>query len=66
MARPKVLVTGAAGYVAAQMLPTLRERYDCTLIDVTTTGRGGSEVPGVQVQSLLDDRETLRPLFTRL
>ena len=37
MDRRKVLVTGAAGYVAAQMLPTLRERYDCTLIDVTTT-----------------------------
>ena len=64
MARPKVLVTGAAGYVAAQMLPTLRERYDCTLIDVTTTDRNGGEVPGVQVQSMLDDRETLRPLFT--
>ncbi len=65
MARPKVLVTGAAGYVAAQMLPTLRERYDCTLIDVATTDRNGQEVPGVQVQSVLvDDLDTLRPLFT--
>jgi hypothetical protein len=64
MDRRKVLVTGAAGYVAAQMLPTLRERYDCTLIDVTTTDRDGCEVAGVQVQSLLDDVDTLRPLFT--
>ena len=66
MTRLKLLVTGAAGYVASQLLPTLQERYDCTLIDVTTTNRDGHEVPGVQIQSLLvDDLSQLRPLFTK-
>ncbi len=62
MTKRRILVTGAAGYVAAQLLPTLRERYDCTLIDVTTTERQGREAPGVQVQSaLVDDLDELRP-----
>ena len=64
MAKPKVLVTGAAGYVAAQLLPAFHERYECTLIDVTTTDRDGHEVPGVQQQSLLVDHlDELRSLF---
>ena len=65
MAKPRVLVTGASGYVASQLLPTFHKRYDCTLIDVTTTDRDGHEVPDVQRQSLLvDDLDELRPLFT--
>ena len=65
MTKPRVLVTGASGYVASQLLPTFHKRYDCTLIDVTTTDRDGHEVPGVQQQSLLvDDLDELRPLFT--
>ena len=45
MPRKRVLLTGAAGYVAAQMLPTLRERYDLILVDVTPATRQGASPP---------------------
>ncbi|QGN33446.1 NAD(P)-dependent oxidoreductase [Microlunatus sp. Gsoil 973] len=51
----RVLVTGAAGYIAALILPALRERYDLTLVDVRDTDRDGRPVPGVEVLDLLDD-----------
>ncbi|MBM3934631.1 MAG: NAD(P)-dependent oxidoreductase [SAR202 cluster bacterium] len=59
MAKRKVLVTGAAGYVAGLMLPTLREKYDLTLLDVsdfTSAGRNHphARVPGVQIADLTD------------
>ena len=44
MPRKTVVVTGATGYVASQMLPTFRERYDLRLLDVTREGRGGRVV----------------------
>ena len=51
-----MLVTGAAGYIAGQLLPAFRERYDLTLVDVTRThARTGGEVEGVEVLDLLDD-----------
>ena len=34
MANTKVLMTGAAGYIASQLLPTFRARYDLVLVDV--------------------------------
>ena len=52
MAKKKVVLTGASGYVAGRMLPALRERYDLTLLDVKTTNREGDEVEGVQVVDL--------------
>lgn len=65
MAQRKVLITGAAGYIASLVLPALRERYDLTLLDVRTTNRGGEEVPGVQVCDLLDpNRDAYRPHFS--
>ena len=64
-AKPTVLVTGATGYVASQMLPTFRERYDLRLIDVRDTDRDGKRVEGAQVASMLDGPdEEIRPLFT--
>ena len=33
MARAKILMTGAAGYIASQLLPTFRARYDLVLVD---------------------------------
>ena len=60
MANKRVLITGAAGYVASRMLPTLRERYDLTLLDSTVEPSPGrahtasGPVSGVQVADLLD------------
>jgi nucleoside-diphosphate-sugar epimerase len=58
------LLTGACGYVAAQLLPALRDAYDLRLVDVTETGRDGTRVPGVTVADLADpDRAKYRALF---
>lgn len=56
MAR-RVLVTGAAGYIAGLILPALRDRYELTLIDVTDADRDGRAVHGVEILDLLDDAE---------
>ena len=40
---PLVLVTGAAGYMASQLLPALRERYRLRLVDIKP-GNYGDEV----------------------
>ena len=33
MAKLRVMLTGATGYIAGQLLPAFRERYDLRLID---------------------------------
>jgi hypothetical protein len=54
--RRRVLVTGAAGYIAGQLLPAFRERFDLSLVDVSRThARDGQEVEGVEVLDILDD-----------
>jgi len=63
--RPRVLVTGATGYIASQLLPVFRERYELGLIDVRDTDRDGNPVDGVEIVSMLDGPdEQIRPLFT--
>jgi len=63
-ARRTVLVTGATGYIASQLLPTFRERYDLRLIDVRDTDRHGRPVPGAQVVDLATVEDSaVRPLF---
>ncbi len=52
MSKRKVVVTGAAGYIAGRILPALRERYDLTLLDAQTTNREGQDIPGVIVVNL--------------
>src|SRR5947209_3696672 len=52
--RLRVVVTGATGYIASQLLPAFRQRYDLTLLDVKTTSRDGREVDGANVADLLD------------
>ncbi len=62
--RKRVVVTGASGLIAGQMLPALRERYDLSLLDVRTTDREGNEVEGVQIVDLLDrNRDVYRRYF---
>jgi hypothetical protein len=64
MAKRNVVLTGAAGYIAGRMLPALRERYDLTLLDITTRNREGDEVEGVIVVDLLQrDRDVYREYF---
>lgn len=64
MSKKKVLVTGASGKIAGQVLPALRERYDLTLLDVKSTNREGQEVPGVQIADLVDkERDHYRHHF---
>ena len=49
MAVRKVLMTGASGYVASQLLPTFRQRYDTLLIDASTLySRGRSSWPDLE------------------
>jgi nucleoside-diphosphate-sugar epimerase len=60
----KVLLTGAAGYVAAQLLPCFRQRYELTLTDVAGIDRDGGEVAGVETCDLTDsDRGRYAQLF---
>lgn len=62
--RRTVLLTGATGYIAGQLLPALRDRYDLRLVDVRDTDRDGNRVDGVQVLDILDaDRAEVERLF---
>ncbi len=51
--RRRVLITGATGYIASQLLPTFRDRYDLRLVDLRATDGGGNPVEGVQVVDLV-------------
>lgn len=63
--RKRVVLTGATGYIAGQMLPELRERYDLTLIDVRDENRDGTKVPDVEILDVLTaDRADLERLFS--
>ena len=57
--RRRVVVTGATGYIASQLLPVFRDRYELVALDVRAT-------EGVQQANLLDDPvEALQPHFQR-
>ena len=64
MTNPRVLVTGASGYIASLLLPAFRERYDLTLIDIRKTDRDDNELPEVQIADLIDrNRNSYRNYF---
>ena len=64
MAKRRVVLTGAAGYVAQRMFPTLTERWDVVSLDVRTTDRNGKPVPGCIVSDLTNpDRNAYRQHF---
>ena len=50
----KVLLTGASGYIASQLLPGFQDQYDLGLIDVKETDRQGLNVPGVTIADVGD------------
>ena len=63
-ARRRVVITGAAGYIAGLMLPGLRPRYDLTLLDVRGEDRAGNPVAGVEAADLTArDRDLYRAHF---
>jgi len=62
--RKKVVVTGAAGYIAGLLLPAFQKQYDLTLLDIQSTDRQGNQVEGVKIVDLLNrDRDTYRQHF---
>jgi hypothetical protein len=61
----RVLLTGATGYIAGQLLPAFRERYDLRLLDVRGEDGSGRCVEDIDVADLLaDDRSKLEPYFS--
>jgi NAD(P)-dependent dehydrogenase (short-subunit alcohol dehydrogenase family) len=64
MTRRRVLLTGAAGYIAGQLLPAFRERYDLRLLDARRENRAGDVVADVEVVDLLEgDVAAVVPYF---
>jgi len=64
MAKLKVLMTGASGYIASLMLPTMRDHFDMVLADVSDTDRDGNKIEGVQIADFIDtDRSKYSHLF---
>ena len=58
MSVKKVLMTGATGYIADQLLPTFREKYEMVLLDVRKENRRGEPVDGAIVADLIDPDRT--------
>ena len=62
--RLRVLLTGATGYIASQLLSVLSTRYDLVPTDVRATRRDGSTVGDVHaIDFETADDNALRPLF---
>lgn len=63
--RKRVLVIGASGKIAGQVLPALRARYALTLLDVRAEDRSGRSVEGVEIADLGNaDRDAYRAFFS--
>ena len=63
----RVLLTGATGYIASQLLPAFRERYDLQLLDVRGDDGSGRHVEGIEIADLLgDDRSKLEQYFENI
>ena len=56
MSKRKVVVTGAGGKIAGQVLPALQERYDCLLLDVRKSNSAGEEIPDIHIADLVDKK----------
>jgi hypothetical protein len=64
MARRRVVLTGASGYVAQRMFRALDERWDVVPLDISPTTRDGRPVPRLVVADLTQpDRNAYREHF---
>ena len=64
MAKRRVVLTGASGYVGQRMFKELSERWDLVPLDVSATTRNGTPVPGIKVVDLTDrNRDHYREHF---
>lgn len=64
MPKPKVVLTGATGYMAGRMRTKLQDRYDLTMLDVKSTDPEGNRIPDVHEVNLINrDRDQYRELF---
>lgn len=64
MAKRRVVLTGAAGYISQRMFKDLQERYDLVSIDIRDTFRDGAKIPGLHLCDLTQpDRTAYRELF---
>jgi len=64
MAKRRVVITGASGYITQRMLDELNARWDLVLLDVRTTTSEGQEVPGIILCDLTDPgRDAYRAHF---
>ena len=63
----KILMTGATGYVADQMLPTFKEKYETVLIDTRSENRRGEKVENVNIVDLINpDTSSYKDLFANV
>src|SRR5262245_22156532 len=64
MAKRRVVLTGASGYVAQRMFVELASRWDLVPIDVRATARDGTSIPGIVVADLTkSNRDEYRQHF---
>src|SRR5262245_64965499 len=64
MSRRRVVLTGAAGYVAQRMFKELRELWDVVPTYVQATTRSGEKVPGLVIADLTNpNRDAYRAHF---
>ncbi len=54
MSNKKILITGASGYVAAQLIPALKEKYELILLDLQSKSLDIPNVPKVQTVDLTE------------
>ncbi len=64
MAKKRVVLTGACGYVAQRMIQPLHERYDLVCLDTVDRTRTGDAVANVVIADLAsEDRDAYREHF---
>ncbi len=64
MSKRRVILTGAAGYIAQRMFTELSERWELVPIDTRTATRDGKPIPGIVVADLTrPDRNEYRRHF---